>query len=111
MDLNYRHAHLEMLGTTHNQEYLKNLEEVVRRRQIFRKHITDEFMNELSDFLGVSDSIFAFRSEKGAPFDPYLAAQRDALMGVVRGLAYEADHLEEAEEELAAFKKQIEEEN
>ncbi len=87
---------------------IKQLETVVKRRQLFRAKLDKEVMDELADFLGVNDAVFAFRALGDKPIDPYLAAQRDALMGVVRGLQYEIDHLEQAEDELSSLKKQLE---
>lgn len=82
------------------------LERVVQRRRVFRSKFDAETMQLLAEFLGVNNDVFAFRSENGAPIDPYLAAQRDALMGVVRGLQFEIDHLHEVEVELDNLREQ-----
>lgn len=72
---------------------------VVERRRLFKRVFTPEVMAELGDFLGVKDQIFAFSGE----MDPYRACQQDAKAGVLRGIAWEVEHLEEAEAVLTAM--------
>lgn len=72
---------------------------VVNRRRLFAQAFTPEVQKALAEFLGVDEQIFAFEGD----FDPYRACQKDALAGVVRGIAWEIEHLPEAEEALAAM--------
>ena len=69
---------------------------VVARRELFARVFTPEVMDELADFLQVQDTIFAFNGE----MNPYSACQADTKMGVLRGIAWEAAHVEEAREAL-----------
>ena len=69
---------------------------VVARRELFARVFTPEVMDELSDFLQVKDVIFAFRGDMA----PYSACQADTKMGVLRGIAWEAAHVDEAREDL-----------
>jgi len=69
---------------------------VVARRELFARVFTPEVMDELADFLQVKDVIFAFRGD----MDPYSACQADTKMGVLRGIAWEAAHVDEAREDL-----------
>lgn len=69
---------------------------VVARRELFARVFTPEVMDELSDFLQVKDVIFAFRGD----MDPYSACQTDTKLGVLRGIAWEAAHVDEAREDL-----------
>lgn len=76
---------------------------VVERRRLFKRVFTPEVMEALSHFLGVKDQIFAFSGE----MDPYRACQADAKAGVLRGIAWEMEHLEEAEAALADMEKEV----
>lgn len=69
---------------------------VVARRELFARVFTPEVMDELADFLQVQDVIFTFNGE----MNPYLACQLDAKLGVLRGIAWEAAHVDEAREDL-----------
>ncbi|MBQ5664634.1 MAG: hypothetical protein IIV41_02070 [Akkermansia sp.] len=69
---------------------------VVARRELFARVFTPEVMDELADFLQVKDTIFAFNGE----MNPYSACQADTKMGVLRGIAWEAAHVDEARENL-----------
>ena len=91
-------------------QQIEMMEVVVRRRQLFAKAFDKETMRELERFLGVDLNIFAFRANKDGHVDPYLAAQQDALMGVVRGIKFEVNHLKQAEETLDALRAQQEKE-
>lgn len=72
---------------------------VVERRRLFKRVFTPEVLDALGEFLGVKDQIFAFSGE----MDPYRACQQDAKAGVLRGIAWEVEHLEEAEAVLTAM--------
>lgn len=69
---------------------------VVARRELFARVFTPEVLDELADFLGVQDMVFAFQGD----MDPYHACQQDAKAGVVRGIRWEVEHLDEAREDL-----------
>ena len=69
---------------------------VVARRELFARVFTPEVLDELADFLGVQDVVFAFQGE----MNPYSACQLDTKLGVVRGIAWEAAHVDEAREDL-----------
>lgn len=72
---------------------------VVERRRLFKRVFTPEVLDALGEFLGVKDQIFAFQGD----MDPYKACQLDAKAGVLRGIAWEVEHLEEAEAVLTAM--------
>lgn len=69
---------------------------VVARRELFARVFTPEVLDELADFLGVQDVVFAFQGD----MNPYSACQLDTKLGVVRGIAWEAAHVDEAREDL-----------
>ena len=69
---------------------------VVARRELFARVFTPEVMDALADFLQVQDTIFAFNGE----MNPYSACQLDAKLGVLRGIAWEAAHVDEARADL-----------
>ncbi|MBR3903236.1 MAG: hypothetical protein IKJ29_06220 [Akkermansia sp.] len=72
---------------------------VVERRRLFKRVFTPEVLDALGEFLGVKDQIFAFQGD----MDPYKACQLDAKAGVLRGIAWEVEHLGEAEAVLTAM--------
>lgn len=72
---------------------------VVARRQLFARVFTPEVMDALAEFLDVQDVVFAFHGEEGE-LDPYRACQVDTKMGVLRGIAWEVAHVDEAVEDL-----------
>ncbi len=82
---------------------IAKMEVVVKRRRLFSQALTPEVIEELEKFFGVSDSVFSFRQGSDGKMDPYMAAQQDALFGVIRGLKFEIAHLQEAEDFLAAL--------
>ena len=69
---------------------------VVARRELFARVFTPEVLDELADFLGVQDVVFAFQGD----MNPYSACQLDTKLGVLRGIAWEAAHVDEAREDL-----------
>ena len=69
---------------------------VVARRELFARVFTPEVLDELADFLGVQDVVFAFQGD----MNPYSACQLDTKLGVLRGMAWEAAHVDEAREDL-----------
>lgn len=79
---------------------------VVERRRLFARVFTTEVLDALADFLGVQDMIFAFQGD----MDPYHACQQDAKAGVVRGIRWEVEHLDEAVDALRAMEQACEEE-
>ena len=79
---------------------------MVARRQLFARVFTPEVLDALAEFLGVDDVIFAFQGD----MDPYRACQLDAKAGVVRGLRWEVEHLDEAVETLRAMEEMSKEE-
>lgn len=95
------------MDTLPEEEKIENyLESIVKRRQLFKETFTREVMRELRKFFGLENEIYAFRSENGAPYDPYRAAQRDALFGVIRGITYEIKHLPDAEAALEDYRRE-----
>ena len=79
---------------------------VVRRRELFAAAFTDELLNELEEFMGVKDAIFAFVPDKDGKMDALDACRVDTLMGVVRGLRFEVAHKAEAEAYLKGLLEQ-----
>lgn len=69
---------------------------VVRRRELFAAAFTDELLNELEEWMGVKDAIFAFCPQEDGKLDPLMACRVDTLMGVVRGIRFEVAHKAEA---------------
>lgn len=85
---------------------MEYLQATLRRRELFAKVFTPAVLAELESFLGVKDVIFAFAPVANGRTDPYIAARQDALLGVMRALRYELEHLEETRESM----KRVEEE-
>lgn len=73
-----------------------NAVRVKRRRELFAAAFTPDVLDELEEFLGVKDVVFAFQASAGEGYDACRAAQRDALLGVVRALRFEVARVDEA---------------
>lgn len=84
-----------------NETVIEKQRKVVERRQLFARVFTPEVLDALSEFLGVQDMIFAFHGD----MDPYHACQQDAKAGVVRGIRWEVEHLDEAVDALRAMEQ------
>lgn len=82
-----------------DNEVVERQRRVVERRRLFARVFTPDVLEALGEFLGVKDQIFAFSGE----MDPYRACQEDAKAGVLRGIAWEVEHLGEAEAALDAM--------
>ena len=78
-----------------------------RRRELFVRVFTPEVLDELEDFLGVKDVLFAFQSEGAGGTDPYKAARIDALLGVMRALRFEVTQLDAANEMVRKMEEEI----
>ena len=76
---------------------------VVERRRLFARVFSPEVLDALGEFLGVKEQIFAFSGE----MEPFRACQDDAKAGVLRGIAWEVEHLEEAEAALEQMEKEL----
>ena len=88
-----------------NETVIEKQRKVVERRQLFARVFTPEVLDALAEFLGVEDVIFAFHGD----MDPYHACQLDAKAGVVRGIRWEVEHLDEAVEVLRAMENACQE--
>ena len=73
-----------------------NAVKVKRRRELFAAAFTPEVLDELEDFVGVKDVVFAFQAPAGQAYDAFKAAQIDALLGLVRALRFEVARVDEA---------------
>lgn len=88
-----------------NETVIEKQRKVVERRQLFARVFTPEVLAALAEFLEVKDMIFAFRGD----MDPYRACQEDAKAGVLRGIRWEVEHLDEAVDALRAMENACQE--
>lgn len=87
-------------------EVVERQRRVVERRRLFARVFSPEVLDALGEFLGVKEQIFAFSGE----MEPFRACQDDAKAGVLRGIAWEVEHLEEAEAALEQMEKELKKE-
>lgn len=86
-----------------DNEVVERQRRVVERRRLFSRVFSQDVLDALGEFLGVTDQIFAFQGE----MNPYRACQEDAKAGVLRGIAWEVEHLVEAEAALDAMVQEL----